>query len=86
MRTTVTLDDDLYRLLEQAARRTNESFKGVLNDAVRAGLGVGGQPPVRRAVRLKTFRAELRTGIDSAKLKQLLNEGDDEEFRRKAGL
>ena len=38
MRTTVTLDPDVARLLEEARQRTKRPFKQVLNDAVRAGL------------------------------------------------
>lgn len=41
MRTTVTLDADVHRLLEEAEYRTGRPFKQVLNDAVRAGLGRG---------------------------------------------
>jgi hypothetical protein len=38
MRTTVTLDPDVDALLRQEMRRRCESFKVVLNNAVRAGL------------------------------------------------
>jgi hypothetical protein len=38
MRTTVTLDADLHRLLKEAEQRSGKPFKQVLNDAVRAGL------------------------------------------------
>ena len=38
MRTTVTLDQDVQRLLKEAAHRSGRPFKQVLNDAVRAGL------------------------------------------------
>ena len=38
MRTTVTLDPDVARLLEEAQHRSKRPFKQVLNDAVRAGL------------------------------------------------
>jgi hypothetical protein len=41
MRTTVTLDPDVQRLLKDAERRTGRSFDQVLNDAVRAGLRPG---------------------------------------------
>lgn len=40
MRTTVTLEDDLYVLLERRQAERGESFKKVLNDVVRAGLHV----------------------------------------------
>jgi hypothetical protein len=39
MRTTVTLDPDVARLLETAVRNRGVSFKRALNDAVRIGLG-----------------------------------------------
>ena len=43
MRTTVTLDSDVERLLKAAMRKNEASFKQVLNDAVRAGLGARAQ-------------------------------------------
>jgi Arc/MetJ family transcription regulator len=46
MRTTVTLDEDVVAALQRAARERGTSFKAVLNDAVRRGLG--GQPAARR--------------------------------------
>lgn len=53
MRTTVTLDPDVQRLLKDAAHGSGRPFKQVLNDAVRAGLqrGGGGAPqPFRQPV------------------------------------
>jgi hypothetical protein len=38
MRTTVTIDPDVERLLEDAMRQTGQSFKATLNQAVRKGL------------------------------------------------
>jgi Arc/MetJ family transcription regulator len=38
MRTTVTLDDDVKRLLQDAMHRSGKSFKETLNAALRAGL------------------------------------------------
>jgi hypothetical protein len=38
MRTTVTLDPDVQRLLKDTAHRKGQPFEQVLNDAVRAGL------------------------------------------------
>jgi hypothetical protein len=38
MRTTVTLDPDVERMLETAIRERGISFKQALNDAVRMGL------------------------------------------------
>jgi len=38
MRTTITLDPDVERLLEQAQARTKASFKETVNQALRRGL------------------------------------------------
>ncbi len=38
MRTTVTLDNDVENLLRKAMRERDESFKEVLNQAIRDGL------------------------------------------------
>jgi hypothetical protein len=47
MRTTVTLDPDVERLLKAAAREKGAPFKQVLNDAVREGLRVQGKCAAR---------------------------------------
>jgi len=39
MRTTVTLDEDVERLLREAMHRSRRGFKETLNLAIRAGLG-----------------------------------------------
>jgi hypothetical protein len=38
MRTTVTLDPDVQKLLKEAAHCSGKPFKVTLNDAIRAGL------------------------------------------------
>ena len=45
MRTTLTIDSDVERLLRREMRRTNRGMKAVVNDALRVGLGVRGKPP-----------------------------------------
>lgn len=52
MRTTVTLDHDVQRLLKEAAHRSGRPFKQVLNDAVRAGLKTATRaaPPFKQPV------------------------------------
>jgi len=51
MRTTLTLDDDLFMALNERARATGRTFKDVVNEAVRKGLATSGprstvEPPV----------------------------------------
>ncbi len=38
MRTTLTIDDDIARLVEQEQRRSGDSFKGTVNRLLRRGL------------------------------------------------
>lgn len=40
MRTTLTIDEDVARLLEREQRRSGKSFKQVINDFLRLGLTV----------------------------------------------
>ncbi len=44
MRTTVTLDPDVETMLRKEVRRRGESFKDVLNNALRVGLRSRNQP------------------------------------------
>jgi uncharacterized protein (DUF1778 family) len=53
MRTTVTLDPDVEKLLRRAARQRDQSFKTVLNAAIRRGLSVREKS---KRFRQKTFR------------------------------
>ena len=46
MRTTLSLDDDVARLLERLRR--GRSFRGLINEALRLGLRQLASPPSRR--------------------------------------
>jgi hypothetical protein len=82
MRTTVTLDPDVEKLLRDAMARSKRSFKQVLNDAVRRGLeGRGGQPEPRFEVRSRPM--SLRPGLDPTRPRDLDDELEVEEFLRK---
>ena len=48
MRTTLTLDPDVERLLKQAMHEQDASFKQVINDALRLGLQKGSREPLPR--------------------------------------
>ncbi len=47
MRTTLTLEDDVAKLLENVRRARNTSLKVVLNEALRLGLRDMSKPPRR---------------------------------------
>jgi hypothetical protein len=80
MRTTVTLDPDVQRLLKKAMRQRDTSFKQALNDAVRVGLGAlpaPGQPPV--SVEFPVFRMGAPL-VDLTKATALAAELEDQEL------
>ena len=80
MRTTVTLDPDVERLLKETAHRTRQSFKEVLNNAVRQGLSV---PKTNRRSKRFVVMARplgLRPGIDPARLSELADDLEIDAF------
>ena len=48
MRTTLTIEDDVAKLLENARRIRNTSLKVIVNEALRQGLRDITKPPRRR--------------------------------------
>jgi predicted transcriptional regulator len=80
MRTTVTLDPDVERLLKEAAHETRQSFKQVLNNAVRAGLRASSATVRREPFSVKARPMGLRPGIDPTRLAELADELETEAF------
>jgi hypothetical protein len=74
MRTTVTLDPDVARLVKDKARATRQSFKQALNNAVRQGLRGEAAAVARKPFRVEARPMGLRPGLDPARLTDL---GDD---------
>ena len=84
MRTTVTLDSDVEKLLRRAVRERGQSFKKVLNSAVRHGLT---HKPKPKRFRQKTFRmGPAAPGVNLTKALQLAAELEDAEIIRKLEL
>ena len=83
MRTTVTLDKDVERMLRDAMHRSRASFRQMLNSAVRAGLaGKSASAKIPRfTVRAKPMG--LRVGIDPASLNKLADEFEVDAFIEK---
>ena len=73
MRTTLTLEDDLAAALRERSRTLGLSFKQVVNQTIRQGLGQPaagpGGPPITRP-----HRFGFRPGIDLDKLNHLVDE------------
>ena len=83
VRTTVTLEKDVERMLRDAMHRSRKSFKETLNAAVRTGLG--GQEVRSRAKRfvVKARPMGLRAGVDPAGLNKLPDDLEVDVFQEK---
>ncbi len=74
MRTTVTLDGDVERLLRDAMHRSRRTFKETLNNAVRAGLGRAMGMAGRKPFVIRARRLGLRAGVDPTGFNKLADE------------
>lgn len=75
MRTTLTLDSDVARLIDEAVHRERLPMKQVVNEALRRALTPETQ---RERVVLAPHDSGIRPGFDVARLNQLADELDDE--------
>jgi hypothetical protein len=80
VRTTVTLDPDVERLLKEEVHRSRQSFKEVLNNAVRQGLRPSPSGKKRKPFVVKARAMGLRTGIDPARLTELADDLEVDKF------
>ena len=83
MRTTVTLDPDVERLIKDAMRESGLSFKQALNEALRRGLAPQGRP--QRFVQ-RSFRMGESREVRWDKALVVAEAMEDEELSRKLAL
>ncbi len=77
MRTTLTLDPDVARMLEDEVHRVRKPLKQVVNDALRRGLAPASQSRPRKPYRVQTHTARLLPGLDRGRLNALADELED---------
>ena len=80
MRTTVTVDDDLARLLKRRARELGLPFKDVVNWTLRAGLSQQAEPCRSSEPKTISHAFGFRPGIDLDKLNRLADELEAEAY------
>ncbi|HEY1205992.1 MAG: antitoxin [Bryobacteraceae bacterium] len=85
MRTTVTLDPDVERLIRDSMRELGTSFKEALNSAARAGL-LREKHPRRRKFVQRSFRMGDGQGFRWDKAMATADAIEDEELGRKLSL
>ncbi len=83
MRTTVTLDKDVERLLREAMHRSRRGFKETLNAALRTGLTRKSAGTKRPPFVVHARPMGLRPGLDPAGLNKLADELELEAFLAK---
>lgn len=82
MRTTITIDDDVARLIEDAQHRERKTFKQVVNEALRRGLTT---TPDAAPYAVRVHHSGVRPGIDVTALNRLADEIEDDELTAGAG-
>ena len=70
MRTTLTLDDDVAKLLEKEHRRSGNSFKQVVNHFLRLGLTT--KQPARKPFKVKPWNLQAPPGQSFDKVEGLI--------------
>ncbi len=78
MRTTLTLEPDVARLIEEEARRQRRPVKQVVNEALRRGLSPGARARPRRRFVVRAHETKLLPGIDSGSFNRLADDLEDE--------
>jgi hypothetical protein len=78
VRTTIRIDDELYREVKAKAARSGRTVAAVLEDAVRRGLRVSAQRATVRYEIRTTGQHGLQPGVDlssNAAVAELMDEG-----------
>lgn len=81
MRTTVTLDSDVERLLKNEAHARGKSFKSALNEAVRLAFRSSpGTSQKRKPFVVKAQPMGSRPGLDPSRLGELADDMEIDAF------
>jgi predicted transcriptional regulator len=85
MRTTVTLEPDVAARLKKLAHESQRSFKATLDEVLRRGLAARERAETRTRFVVEPHSGGFRPGIDEAKLNQLVDHLEAEDFAGEAG-
>lgn len=77
MRTTLTLDPDVVKLLEEETHRSRKPYKHVVNEAIRRGLSPGPASRPSKRYRVTPHVARLLPGLDRVGFNRLADELED---------
>ena len=77
VRTTLTLDPDVAKMIAEEVHRVRKPLKQVVNEALRRGLTSWGSRRPAKPYRVRAHRAALRRGLDRGRLNALAEEMED---------
>jgi hypothetical protein len=83
MRTTLTIDPEVAKRLKSEIRRTGKSLKSIVNDALKAGLGLAAKPGRVPRFKVHPHSFGVRPGVDLDRINQLVDELETEESARR---
>ncbi|MBM3744476.1 MAG: DUF2191 domain-containing protein [Acidobacteria bacterium] len=81
IRTTVTLDEDVFERLKEASRSRGVPFRQALNDTLRVGLVAAREPGARRKFRIEPRHMGVRAGLNYDNVSALLELAEGETYR-----
>ena len=79
MRTTLTLDPEVAEKLRREVALGKRSFKEIVNDALKRGLGIQRTSP-RNRFRIKAHSSAFVPGTDLGRLNQSVDQLETDEF------
>ena len=74
MRTTLTLDDDVFEKLKQETRKSGQPFKQTVNETLRRGLVAARKRPPQPPFRVQARDLGLRPGFQLDNIGELLEQ------------
>ncbi len=74
MRTTLTLDEDVYAKIEAETRRTGRSYKEVVNELLRRALVLEARPRKRNPFKVRGRSLGRRPGLNYDNIGELLEQ------------
>jgi hypothetical protein len=81
MRTTLSIDDDVLDQARVLAERRHQSFRSVVNEAMRTGLALAETPAPHQRYRTKARPMGLRPGHNLDNVQELLAQIEGEDAR-----
>jgi hypothetical protein len=81
MRTTLTIDEDVARKLDEELKRSGGSFKKLVNDILRSGLTVRRELRKPRAFKVRARDLGTKPGLNYDNIGELLDQIEGDQHR-----